>query len=327
MRPIFKLMMLMCLVVPAEFMPGLCHASDTITAAEIEHFEQTWESWARDIVQGIHPALKFTVITRIEFSQNPEQIENYEDMKTVGHLPGLPEVADPNYTRPLDSPLYALVAKKHIRIIFHESMNNGEKNLIEEVVKAKMKLGSTDDFTTEVIPIAQSVDTNQAPKPAISLLFGLFMLSILGLLFFSHRKRNLRATTTDIKPSETPVPQASLVAPSPAPEALIPAHYQILNADPVVRRHALSREKIETIAKASVNCSTRFSNELLGELEQHQFDLVNQWLVQNKRIVTLAESNYARILIAARIQQIGNQKILSAISTLKTRAKNPETSV
>jgi hypothetical protein len=57
-----------------------------------------------------------------------------------------------------------------------------------------------------------------------------------------------------------------------------------------------------------IQVRTRFSNELLGELEQHQFDLVNQWLVQNKRIVTLAESNYARILIAARIQQIGNQK-------------------
>jgi hypothetical protein len=327
MEPLKKIILALLILTGVGSFAEKSFASDTITASEIEHFEQTWESWARDIVNGIHPSLKFTVITRIEFSQNPDQIENYEEMKTVGHLPGLPEVTDPNYTRPLDSPLYALVAKKHIRIIFHESLNNGEKNLIEEVVKAKMKLGSGDNFTTEVIPIAQSIDTNQAPKPAIPLLVGLFMLSILGLSFFRTRKGNETSKSSNIQASAPPVPTAPVATTPATIETLIPAHYQIMNADPAVRRHALGREKSEIIAKASLNCSTRFSNELMGELEQNQFDLVNQWLIQNKRIVTLAESNYARILIAARIQQVGNQKILSAISTLKNRAKNPETSV
>ena len=315
-------------MIPAGLTPLNAFASDTITAAEIEHFEQTWESWARDIIRGINPNLKFTVITRIEFSQNPEQIETYEDMKTIGHLPGLPEVNDPNYTRPLDSPLYALIAKKHIRIIFHENLANSEKLLVEEVVKAKMKLGSVDNFTTEIIPIAQKADTNQNPKPAIGLLSGLLALSVLGLFYLGTRRTRVAEKSEIATHSKTSARTVVEVAPAPrTQETSIPAHYQIMNAEPSVRRHALSREKVEIIAKASLNCSNRFANELLGELEQPQFDLVNQWLIQNKRIVTLAESNYARILLSARIQQVGNQKILSAISSMKIRSKTPETSV
>jgi hypothetical protein len=255
------------------------------------------------------------VISRIEFSQNPEQIDSYEDMKMAQHLPGLPEVADPLYSRPIESPLYALVARKNIRIIFHSVIPESEKILIEEVVKAKLKLTATDRFVMGVVEINSAAIPFTRQRAAVALLCLLLAAGILGITQFGHHFSRSPEPNT-VSPSKLEIPK------DPTPELVIPAHYQIMDSDSGVRRVALKREKIETIAKASLNCSTRFTNDLLGELEQDQFDLVNQWLIQNKKTITLPESNYARLLIAARIQQASNQKIISVISSFNSNSKN-----
>ncbi len=320
-----KISVSMLVILGCANTPGTSFASDTITAAEIEHFEHTWESWTRDIVKEIHPGLKLTVIARMEFSQSPEQLETYEEMKTIGHLPGLPEVNDPNYTRPLDSPLYALIARKHIRVILHEAIPAAEKALIEEVIRAKMKILSGDQFSTEIIPVAEKTGPQRNPSSAV------ILLALLGLGVAMIVRRRVRPETIPSPPSApakiTPTEAPAPASPTPAAKSPIPANHQIMTSDPSARRLALSREKIDVLAKASLNCSTRFTNQILGGLDQARFDLVNQWLLQNQRIVTLAESNYARLLLSARIQQIENQKLISAISSLKTRTKNQENSL
>jgi len=315
MEPLKRIIFGLLILTGSSAFTEKCLASDTISAAEIEHFEQTWEGWTQDIVHEINPKLKLTVISRIEFSQNPEQIDSYEDMKMVQHLPGLPEVADPLYSRPIESPLYALVARKNIRIIFHNTIPESEKLLIEEVVKAKLKLTATDRFDIGVVEVNSGATPFTRQRAAIALLCLLLATGVLGITQFGHRiGRSPESKAVAVTKTE-------LVA-NPTPELVIPAHYQIMESDPAVRRVALKREKIETIAKASLNCSNRFSNDLLGELEQHQFDLVNQWLIHNKKAITLPESNYARLLIAARIQEASNQKIISVISSLKSNSKN-----
>ncbi|MBU6153602.1 MAG: hypothetical protein KGP28_04805, partial [Bdellovibrionales bacterium] len=303
--------------------PAVSMGADTITAGEIEHFEHTWESWTRNIVNGIHPGLALTVIARMDFSQNPGQLEAYEEMKAANHLPGLPEMNDPNYTRPLDSPLYALIAKKHIRVIFHQTIPAGEKTLIDEVIRAKLKINSTDNFNSEIISVNQR-PPKEYPKTAIALLSVLFMVGIGALAWLRSKNQPEDTANTKIRSGKS-APLVPVEKPAVA-ETPIPSTYQILNSEPSIRRLALAREKTDTIAKASLNCSTRFSNQLLGELDQDKFDLVNQWLLKNPRIVTLAESNYARLLLSARIQQVENQKIISAISSLKTRQKTQEKS-
>ncbi|NDG84121.1 MAG: hypothetical protein EBX52_03670 [Proteobacteria bacterium] len=62
---------------------------------------------------------------------------------------------------------------------------------------------------------------------------------------------------------------------------------------------------------------------MLGELDQDQFDQVNQWILKNKRTVTAEDSNYARILIAAAVQKAETQKFIEKISALNQRAQRP----
>ena len=312
MEPLKRLLVSILVLMGSAVATENCIASDSISAAEILHFEQTFENWSREIVANVNPNLKFTVIAKIGFSQTPEQIQEYEDLKMAQHLPGLPEVSDPGYTHPLDSPLYALIAKKEIKVIFHQSVPSQERNVIDEVLRAKMHLGQNDTLTFQIVDSAPVARAPRDLKKAYSLLTVLFGLALVASGFMA-RRRNRAGKKAQRKEASTK---------SVSPPA-IPAHVQIMNADPLVRREALKLNKAEIVAKATLNCSTRFANEILGELDQEQFDLVNQWILKNKKTVNTADSNYARLLIAAGVQKAETQKFIEKISVLNQRAPRP----
>ncbi len=312
MEPLKRLFVSIIVLIGSAAFTENCVASDSISAAEILHFEQTFENWTREIVTNVNPSLKFTVIAKIGFSQTPEQIQEYEDLKMSQHLPGLPEVSDPGYTHPLDSPLYALIAKKEIKIIFHQAISNQEKSVIDEVLRAKMHLGQNDILAFQVMESTPAVRAPRDAKKAYSILTLLFGIGILGSALVSRRKNKAKVNrAANESKAKTPAPPA------------VPAHVQIMNADPMARREALKLNKAEIIAKATLNCSTRFANELLGELEQDQFDRVNQWVLNNKKTVNAADSNYARLLIAAGVQKAETQKFIEKISVLNQRPTRP----
>jgi hypothetical protein len=317
MRHLFSLMMIVGSLAFTEKSFG----AETISAAEIQHFEQTYESWAQEIVHNINPNLKFTVISEIQFSERPSQIAAYEEMKLSQHLPGMPEMTDPNYSHPMDSPLFALVARKKIRIIFHTPINPVEQKVIDEVIRAKMKIAGLDSLKIE----DQDSSFFKMPKidrKAASVLITLFAaLSLIGSSVLAARQIRRRKSAKKIQPAAS---KDSKVAAPP-----VPVHEQILAGNPVIRRSALKKERTEVIARASLNCSKRFSNELLGELDQAQFDLVNQWLLKAKKTVTPADSNYSRFLLAARIKQAQNEKLIESLQTFKgahPRGSHPSSS-
>ncbi len=93
----------------------------------------------------------------------------------------------------------------------------------------------------------------------------------------------------------------------------LPATHQIANANAATLREALAQERVDVIAKASMNATRRFSHRILGEMDQEKFDLVNQWIERNKGLVANADSAYARLMLAARIQQLQNQTLMKSI--------------
>jgi hypothetical protein len=70
---------------------------------------------------------------------------------------------------------------------------------------------------------------------------------------------------------------------------------------------------VDVIANASMNATRRFSHRILGEMEQDKFDLVNQWIERNKGSVANSDSAYARLILAARIQQLQNHDLMRSI--------------
>jgi hypothetical protein len=105
---------------------------------------------------------------------------------------------------------------------------------------------------------------------------------------------------------------AGLSAP-PANNPTLSASHQIQMASPEILRKVLLNEKAELIARASLNATKKFSNRILGECEQSKFDLVIQWINANHKNISHQDSNYARLLLAARIQQVQNAAVLNSI--------------
>ena len=300
-------------------------STDLVSASDAQHFEQTYEDWAKSVLKNLDPKLDFTVLSRVEFSRNPEYIQDYEDMKAANHLPGLPDLTDPNYSNPLDSPLYALVAKKNFKVIFQNSLSSTEAELVREVLTAKLRLGSDDGLNFEYLNKVVASKT-EVPKLNFSLsaLFTLFsgIALVLGAFFSLRRKstkfaekfttRSVKSVTTNASLSVDPLaltnkPARPVMTP---PEA---AAHSIQIAATQVLKKALLNEKAELIAKASLHASKNFSNRILGECEQDKFDLTVQWITAHHKEVTLQESNYARLLLSARIQQVQNERVLDSI--------------
>jgi hypothetical protein len=287
-------------------LPAPSGAEEAISAAEIQHFEQTYEELTGKIIRSIQPKIEFTVLARVELSAHPEKLAAYEESKATHHLPGLPEVTDPNYSHPFESPLLPLLEKKSIKVYFRSALSRDQDRVIREVVQAKLKLTATDSLVFE--STGSSVSSPGAPAKSSRrlALAGLAVgIALIGLALFG-KNPSLRGALSG-KKSGLNKSQAAF-----APTA-IPSTTQIANANTGTLREALAQERVDIIAKASMNATRRFSHRILGEMDQEKFDLVNQWIERNKGLVANVDSAYARLMLAARIQQLQNTNLLKSI--------------
>ncbi len=281
-------------------------ANEAISAAEIQHFEQTYEDLAAKVIRNLQPKLEFTVLARVELSAHPEKMAAYEETRATHHLPGLPEVTDSSYSHPFESPLLPLLEKKRVKIYFRSALTQDQDRVIREVVQAKLKLTGADVLEFETTSGSMSDRSKNRPSKKIAILglaAGLVMIG-LGLLgrkgrFFSRGRKADQSKNAHIP--------ANLAASS------LPGSHQISNANTATIREALAQERVDVIAKASMNATRRFSHRILGEMDQEKFDLVNQWIERNKGLVASADSAYARLMLAARIQQLQNQSLMKSI--------------
>lgn len=314
METLYRNLLLISALSLSLTLPGRCLADEVISAAEVQHFEQTYEDWAGKIIKSIHPKIEFTIIARVELSANPEKLSAYEEAKVAQHLPGLPEVSDPSYSNPLESPLLPLLEKRILKVYLRSAVNAEQERVIREVIQAKMKLSSNDILQFEHSLAGVTAKTpNKSGKtaPLLALIAGMALIAsaVIG-------KKGMKRISSGIRFGErTPVEAGG--PPSPALSPSI----QISNAQPAALREALAQERVDVIAKASMNATRRFSHQILGEMDQPKFDLVNQWIERNKGAVTTQDSTYARLILSARLQQITNQHLLKSIegfSRMKT---------
>jgi hypothetical protein len=281
-------------------------ANEVISAAEIQHFEQTYEDLAAKVIRNLQPGLEFTVLARVELSAHPEKLAAYEESRATHHLPGLPEVTDPNYSHPFESPLLPLLEKKTVKIYFRSALSRDQDRVIREVVQAKLKLTGADILAFEVTGGSASTPVTNRPSRKIALLGLAAGMVMIGLGLLGRKGRFSRAT----KPLKT---GSADEASGNVSATALPATHQIANANAATLREALAQERVDVIAKASMNATRRFSHRVLGEMDQEKFDLVNQWIERNKGLVANADSAYARLMLAARIQQLQNHSLMKSI--------------
>jgi hypothetical protein len=308
METLYRYLMFLMVLTTGSLQAEYAGASDLYSASDVQHFEQAYEDWTAQLVRGLDSKLKFTVVTQVQFSQNPEKLEAFEDARASNHLPGLPDVADPIYSNPTDSPLYALAEKKNIKIYFQSPITANEERVIREIINLKLKLSNNDSLQIEHTdaPAPSPKGTPFSKRRALALasfLAGAILL--FGALF--NQKLKLKKWSIFKKASPKKVVAATPLAISPS--------VQIMNAKAVNLREAVAEEKVEVIAKASLNATRDFSNQVLGEMSQEKFDLVNQWIERNKKKVSAKDSNYSRLLLAARLQQINNRLVLKSIES------------
>jgi hypothetical protein len=292
------------LAMMAVFGPLLTDASqanEVISAAEIQHFEQTYEDLAAKVIRSLQPKLEFTILARVELSAHPEKLAAYEETRATHHLPGLPEVTDPNYTHPFESPLLPLLEKKTIKIFFRSALSRDQDRVIREVIQAKLKLTASDHLVFE--STGGPTSSVAEPRPSNRKIATIGLITGIVMLGFGLLGRKAKQQGSNLATDSTGAASATT----------LPATHQIANANAATLREALAQERVDVIAKASMNATRRFSHRILGEMDQEKFDLVNQWIERNKGLVANADSSYARLMLAARIQQLQNQTLMKSI--------------
>ncbi len=289
-------------------------ASPSITPMEAQRFEQSYEDWMKKIITNLNSNLKFTPLAQIEFSENPQKWADYEDEQTLNHLPGLPDVQDPSYSNPFESALSSLVAKRNLRVILYSNnVSDKERNVIREVLAAKMKLTNQDQLNFEFVYAngdhkEESSAIAFAKKHYRSLAISMIASSLLLLgaaLYSIARKKGWKGINT----SESIAVKNALNTPQAAPDMMSP----IKNANIATLRKVLEAETAEIIAKATLHGTRRFSNYVLGECEQEKLDKVLNWIRVNKWRVKPHEAQYARLLLIGRIHQVQNEVMIQSI--------------
>lgn len=116
--------------------------SVSIDPNDLQQFEQSYENWVQGLAQNLIPSQKPTVLIEMNYTQNPERLQHYSELRETRHLPGLPEVMDPHITHPSESPLSALVDGRRIKIIFEHVLTAAQEKLLAEVLNNKLRINA-----------------------------------------------------------------------------------------------------------------------------------------------------------------------------------------
>jgi hypothetical protein len=294
-------------------------SADVVSAADAQLFEQSYEDLTKNILKTLDPKLDFKVHAQIEFSRNPQNAQKYEDMKSG------------NYTSPIDSPLYTLVTQKNFKVIFYSTVNVVEADLYREDLTKKLKLNSVDRLSFKfmnpaAIGAANAHSASAETKTPSHASQSSFLFLISGIFLLAGALFSMRKKTTTPRPARSskisPFSSTQLASAEPLGNRAI---HQIELASLPILHKVLETEDTEIIARASLNATQKFCARILGECDQTKFDLIVQWIHANHETVSDQNSNYARLIISAKIQQVENEFLLRSIDAFhKVRALKNE---
>ena len=318
-----------------HFSPVFAESLTTVDAGDIQRFEQNYEQWVQSLAQSIVPNIPTTVLVDIEYSNNPDDLQNYEELKAANHLPGLPDVIDPNFTYPGESPISALVSKQRIKLIFESPLNANQQKLLKEVLNNKLKLNLDrgDALTLEQVNTLPTQTSNTAattlPKiklthrqsMALAILALMAMIALTGGAVirksFSRIRVSLRSLAKRANSANEAVMEYIRVVPSEksVTQRLKRRHPRlfartsmivnplniVLKANPKVLVSVVRNEKIENLARATLHAPEMFTGILLNICTQDQRrEIRGIWQVE-RNVITEEQSRFAQVLLAARI--------------------------
>jgi hypothetical protein len=177
----------------------------SIDPGELQQFEQTYESWVQGIVQNVIPSQRPTVLIDVAYTGNPERMQIYSDLRATQHLPGLPEVMDPHFSHPSESPLSALVASRRIKLIFEHALNNAQEKILAEVLNNKLKINAHagDQLIFSTIETMPSEQPSRLKDPKFLLSA---LMASLALAAYLARGRLLKIMIPSVDASMVAVP-------------------------------------------------------------------------------------------------------------------------
>lgn len=295
----------------------------SIDASDVQHFEQTYEEWVQSLAQSVVPNIPTTVLVEIEYSNNPVDVQTYEELQAANHLPGLPDISDPHFTYPTESPLYALVAKQKVKLIFENALSVSQQKILEEVLNSKLKLNHDrgDSIAIDQIEVSPPATTHTAAKPKVSpqanfhlnrnqsLALVAFALAALSALVFVRKRRNQNQSTAFDEPlysvkTENAVSER-LLRRNPRLHArtatILNPVKLVLKANPMILVSVVRNEKIQTLGKATLYAPEVFTNLIFNVCTHDQRSQIRAVWAAEKNKTTIEQSQFAQTVLAARV--------------------------
>lgn len=337
----------------ALFISGSAWAVDfstiTVDPSDLQQFEVAYENWVTQIAQSIAPKSQPTVLIELDYSNKPERLQTYSELRAAQHLPGLPQVLDPHLGHPSESPLAALVESKRIKLIFEQPISSGQEQLLAEVLAAKLKIDPArgDKITVTKIPTKPAESNNNSNEPWIAAVVLLTAFALL-LKFKPVTTKIASETTTESKTDTIP---AKLTPPPPPvkpfrfsdedknvlarmenvenqirskAQLLVNPTTQIMKSNPKALIRVIRAEDPKRLAQALQGTSVLFQKTVLSICTSRQRSEIKEAakaLPKNK-----SEARFAQNLICAKIfrEQYAIESELSGQASVATLSQAVE---
>ena len=333
--------------------------SNTIDASEVQRFEQNYEEWVQTLVQSIVPQNPSTVLVELNYTSNPQQLQTYEELKAAEHLPGLPEVSDPNFTRPTESPLFTLVNQQNIKIIFEAALTSNQKRLLDEVLNSKLKIDSSrGDHLVLDQTSGQALESTSSYFSGKNFLFALALLAFGTIVLVSIKRKTaqnthentneappelqskLLAIETMMQKNKIPAEKVREVFESEAnlitkikknnPKAFSKTS-QILNPINIIMKsnpkaiiNTVRNENPRLIAEATFHAPDLFISTIIQICTKEQQMVIRNLWKQKFGTVSEEKSRYAQTLLAAKVHRAEKDEVSKSIENF-TVALNAKT--
>lgn len=302
----FFFLLLMCFSLSTQVLAA--NVPSGVDIAEVQQFEQSYETWLRQIIYSTTLQTADSLLVKIDYSNDPEKIQTYEEAKSELHLPGLPNVVDPHFSYPAESPLYSLINQQNIKILFSNSIPSEKQKLLREVIQAKTKLNLANGDQLQI----ETADSNSNIKFEWPWLSSSKVLSLAGLLMamsglglglgFALKRKPLSTLTKNenssvsFKNNEVVLNKISKRNPKIALQAsrALNPFYDLTHIDPKIIISTIQNESAKNLAKAISHAPIELTELILrASTDKQKLIIKNDIAFQNQHI-TQSPNNTAK---------------------------------
>ena len=314
-------------------------AAQDLDKSDVQQFEQGYESWVQNTVQKIIQKNPVTVLIELNYTKNPDALQSYEERRAANHLPGLPEMSDPHFNTPQESPISELISSQSIKLIFEQELTTDQMRVINEVLAVKLKLDLShgdkilfDHLRTQITPRPSRNRTDLYLILFFILVSGVVLVLIAKNKFNSKFNNKLEAnkseatsepnntTANNTTANNTPANNTTINNKS---EEHIQSFYQkvnpiktILKSDPKTLLETIQKQDHTFLLSVIAHAPLRFNQMIFKICEpEKRFKLLEAYK-NNRHEISQQKSRYSQILLAAKIHDQMKMNALQQIDVL-----------